>query len=149
MKEDKNTFIKWIKEHKKELKIAGISVAVLIALVLAIKNRAALADVMKKVMASVSKSNKTVAAQTVKAVKADSCARVTDIAKAVPQPTQSITTSAQVDRIPFDVHKHVRNLPEGYHASPDKIATALENGIELLENQTWVVDYTKGLPIAG
>ncbi len=45
----------------------------------------------------------------------------------------------------IDVHKHVRNLAPGYSASPEKVASAVENGIELLENQTWVKDYTKNI----
>ena len=145
----KDDMIKWVKSHKKQLAAVGISAIAVVALILAIKNREALANIMKNIVASVSKPANTVTSQSASAVKAGSYAQVTDIAKAVSEPVQSITTSAQIDKIPFDVHKHVRNLPDGYHASPEKVATALENGIELLNNQTWVVNYTKGLPIAG
>lgn len=46
--------------------------------------------------------------------------------------------------VPFEVRKHVRNLPNGWNASNEKIATALENGIVLLDGQTWVDGYMKG-----
>ena len=45
---------------------------------------------------------------------------------------------------PFEVGKHPRNLPEGWTPSPEKIASALENGFELSERQTWVRTFTKG-----
>lgn len=32
----------------------------------------------------------------------------------------------------------IRNLPDGWSASPEKVAEALALGIELLEGQTWV-----------
>ena len=36
---DKKGFIKWIKEHKSQLALAGVSVAALIAMVLGLKNK--------------------------------------------------------------------------------------------------------------
>lgn len=36
---------------------------------------------------------------------------------------------------------YIRSLPEGYHASFEKIAEATEKGIELMENQTLVNSY--------
>ncbi len=44
---------------------------------------------------------------------------------------------------PFEVSKHIRNLPSNRQPSTDKILRALENGIELSEHQTWVNSYTK------
>ena len=49
---------------------------------------------------------------------------------------------------PFDVTSHIRNLPEGRHASPGKIAEAMEHQIVLLPNQTFVSGYTKGIKVA-
>ena len=37
--------------------------------------------------------------------------------------------------------KHIRNLPEGYKASAEKIATAEANGFKLEDGQTWVDEY--------
>lgn len=148
MNEDKNKFRQWIKDHKKELTIAGISTTMLILLVLAVKNRAELAELMRKVTASLSKTSDSAAVNAVCPVNIDACAHVSDVTSVVSQPVQNITSGTQVDRIPFEVSKHIRNLPDGYHASPEKVATALENGIQLLDNQTWVMNYTKGMPIA-
>lgn len=39
MEEDKKGFIKWIKEHKNQLALAGVSVAALIAMALGLKNK--------------------------------------------------------------------------------------------------------------
>lgn len=43
---------------------------------------------------------------------------------------------------PHHASKHIRNLPKGQKASPEKIATAKENGFDdLKENQTWVEEH--------
>lgn len=44
---------------------------------------------------------------------------------------------------PFEVNKHIRNLPSNRQPSTDKILRALENGIELSKHQTWVDNYIK------
>jgi hypothetical protein len=44
---------------------------------------------------------------------------------------------------PFEVSKHIRNLPNNRQPSTDKVLRALENGIELSEHQTWVDNYIK------
>lgn len=49
---------------------------------------------------------------------------------------------------PFDVIAHIRTLPEGWHASPEKIAEAAELQIVLLTNQTLVDAYIKGVRVA-
>ena len=48
-----------------------------------------------------------------------------------------------IERIVKEVNVpgYIRALPEGYHASPAKIAEAAERGIELTENQTLVDPY--------
>ena len=38
-------------------------------------------------------------------------------------------------------NKHKRKLPDGWKASPEKIATAKENGFDLQPGETWVDDY--------
>ena len=48
----------------------------------------------------------------------------------------------------FDVNTHVRTLPEGWHASPEKLAEAAELQIVLLPNQTLVDAYTKSIKVA-
>ncbi len=50
--------------------------------------------------------------------------------------------------LPFVVHMHIRNLPEGRHASPTQIDKASEYGITLGERQTLVDSYYKRLTAA-
>ena len=52
--------------------------------------------------------------------------------------------TASIERAPHDVSKHIRNLPYGFKASTEKIATAGENGYVLNEGQTWVKNYRTG-----
>lgn len=44
---------------------------------------------------------------------------------------------------PFNVHMHIRNLPDGWHHSPEKALEAAELKIDLLPNQTLVDQYPK------
>ena len=132
MKEQRK-LIRWIREHKKALIIAGVSIGTLIAIVLGIKNR----ETIKALWASLRKVAEKPAVHAMK---------VPPIEAAHPVVEDVVTVVAQHrETIPFDVAKHVRNLPDGWHASADKIATALENGFELAEGQTWVSDYMKGV----
>ena len=132
MKEQKK-LIRWIREHKKALIIAGISIGTLIAIVLGIKNR----EAIKALWASLRKATEKPAIHAVKVPPLEPVSPVIeDMVAVVAQHNETIS---------FDVAKHIRNLPEGWHASADKIATALENGFELAEGQTWVNDYMKGV----
>lgn len=132
MKEQRK-MIRWIREHKKALIIAGISIGTLIAIVLGIKNR----EAIKALWASLRKVAEKPAVHAMKAPPVEA---------AHPAVEDVVTVVAQHrETIPFDVAKHIRNLPDGWHASADKIATALENGFELAEGQTWVSDYMKGV----
>ena len=130
---EQRKLIRWIREHKKALIIAGVSIGTLIAIVLGIKNR----EAIKALWASLRKVAEKPAVHAMK---------VPPIEAAHPAVEDVVTVVAQHrETIPFDVAKHVRNLPDGWHASADKIATALENGFELAEGQTWVSDYMKGV----
>lgn len=132
MKEQRK-LIRWIKEHKKMLIIAGISIASLIAIVLGIKN----SESIKALWSSLRKVTEKAAAP---------ATRVPPLRPVHPVVENTAAVAIQnSETIPFDVAKHIRNLPDGWHASADKIATALENGFELAEGQTWVVDYMKGV----
>ena len=43
----------------------------------------------------------------------------------------------------MSVLSHYRKLPIGHKPSAEKIATAVANGFEIAENQTWVDSYTR------
>ena len=123
--------------------IAGVSIAAVIGVVLLIRNRAALKAYWEALLRATGKPGQSSAKAVEKVVKTTETARETTetVGKAA-QTAAKATHTAEV--IPFDVSKHIRNLPEGWHASPGKVATALETGIELLDGQTWVDSYWKG-----
>ena len=60
----------------------------------------------------------------------------------------------QITQLPLDVKSpcrvkgHFRILPDGWHASPEKIAEARKANIILMNGQTWVKSYTKGGVVA-
>ena len=140
--ETKTKFIEWVKAHKKELVIAGVSVTAIVAFILGHKNRKQLMDLWATLQKTISK------APDMAPVATDIVEKVAE--KVVPvveilEPAKLVVVDASnIDLIPFAVSKHIRNLPEGWHPSAEKIATAAENGIKLLPNQTWVANYMKG-----
>jgi predicted acylesterase/phospholipase RssA len=133
MENEKKTFVDWIKEHKKELIIAGVSIAAIIAVIIGIKNQKALEEAWASLRKLVEKAPETM-----------------PVAKSVPDtdvsPVKEIVeiNIISADRIPHDVVEHIRNLPEGWKASAQKIATAAEHGYNLLPGQTWVEAYKTG-----
>ena len=59
-------------------------------------------------------------------------------------PIKTVKTTRSPASAPFTVNAHIRKLPEGYHASPEKLMWANNNGIELLPGHTVVEQYIKG-----
>ena len=134
MKERKG-LIRWIKEHKNELIIAGISIGTLVLIILGIKNR----DMIKAVWDSLR--------MIVKHPPVKVTETVTKVAVEIPrEPVNEVVNVAawNPDRTSFEVSRHIRNLPDGWHASPEKVAEALKNNIILMDGQTWVDSYMKG-----
>ena len=129
---EQNQMIQWIKAHKKQLILAGIGIAALIALVLGIKNK----DTLKALWASL-KCVVEPAAETVSDAVASTVAEI-------PAETPALLLSND-PRVAQEVRRHIRNLHEGWHASPEKLAAAREMGILLQEGQTWVDNYMKGV----
>lgn len=133
MEKEKKTFVQWVKEHKKELIIAGVSIAAIIAVIIGIKNHKALEEAWASLRKLVEKTPECIPVE--KTVAATENVPVKDIVEI------NIVTA---DRIPHDVAEHLRNLPEGRKASAEKIATAAEHGYDLLPGQTWVEAYRTG-----
>lgn len=132
---EQKRLIRWIKKHKAELIIAGFSIGALILMVIGLKNHEMIKDVWESLRASVAQPKANVA-KTVTKVTVD----------IQPEPIQEIVTTitSNSDSISYEVSRHIRNLPEGWHASPEKIASALEKDIHLMDGQTWVDSYMKG-----
>ena len=133
MENEKKTFMDWIKEHKKELIIAGIGIASIITIIVGIKNHKTLEEAWAFLKKLVEKTPETV--PSIKSVLVTEVAPVKDIVD---------INIATADRIPHDVTEHLRNLPEGWKASAEKIATAAEHGYELLPGQSWFEAYRTG-----
>ncbi len=141
IEQEKSAFIKWIKAHKKELILAGISIAALIGIIVGIKHKDSIKELWTALQKTLSKASpdKTVIRIAENSVTVVETVSTTDM---IPLPVNT------ENRAIFDVTGHVRNLYEGWNASPEKIAVAAELGIELLPGQTWVDAYTKGVMAA-
>lgn len=129
---EQNQIIQWIKAHKKQLILAGIGIAAVIALVLGIKNK----DTLKALWASLKGAVEPTAERISNAV--------TTTVTEIPTETPALLLSND-PRVAQEVRRHIRNLHEGWHASPEKLAAAREMGILLQEGQTWVDNYMKGV----
>lgn len=129
---EKEVLIDWIKKHKKKLILAGVSIPVILALIIGIKNRDELIKAWKSLIKLVDETSQ----------------RITDT-----------TISADWDDVPIletmdfntpkngadliDVCSHIRNLHEGWTPSAEKIMLAAQMGYELNPSQTWVGAYKK------
>jgi len=137
----KGTFITWVKSHKKELIFAGISIASLIGIILGIKNRDSIEALWKALQKSVAQApaDKAIVKVTENTLPVVATVRTTDMIS-IPVHREYMAE--------FGVTEHIRNLHEGWHASPEKIAAAASHNIELLPGQTWVENYIKGAIVA-
>lgn len=147
MEEQKKGYMEWVKAHKKELIIAGISATALTGIILCIKNRDSIEAVWKSLNRAIEKTpaEVTKASQTTVEKIAQSSGTVTDVLNPTEIPVINKRSTFQN---PFEVCDHMRNLPNGWHASAEKIATAAEHGYNIQKGQTWVNTYTKGVSAA-
>ena len=136
MEQEKKGFWTWVKEHKKELAIAGITVGSII--LLAVCNRDSLEacwDSLKKAISAKLADAPKVAAHSSPVIAAE-------VSVLVSAPV--VAEAARMTCDPFEVSNHIRNLPQGWNPSPEKIAEAEALGIDLQPGQTIVDSYTKG-----
>lgn len=137
MEKEKKTFVDWVKTHKKELIIAGVSITAIIAAIIGIKNHETLEVAWASLKKLVEKTSGTI--PEIKTVSVEETVPVKEIVE---------TNTVMVGKKPHDVVEHLRNLPEGWKASARKIETAAEHGYELLPRQTWVEAYSTGKCVA-
>jgi hypothetical protein len=143
MEEQKKGFLAWVKAHKKELVIAGISLTALIGIILCIKNRDSIDALWKSLSGTIEKSpteTPKISQTTIEKI-AQSSVTVTDVINSSEIPVINTTRTFQN---PFEVSDHIRNLHEGWRASAKKITKAEAMGIILQPGQTLVNAYTKG-----
>lgn len=158
MKEQKK-LVKWIKEHKRELIAVGISVGALLLLALGIKNKDQVKKLYQQLRELIKPTSIEVAKEIVVAFPKSKAEAPTEVIQSLVSTVEPLSAAVQktifdaesahkaheaVEHASFMVNKHPRTLPAGWNASPEKIATALENGFDLKANQTWVISYPKG-----
>lgn len=132
MEENKKGFIAWIKAHKRQLLIAGISVTTIIGIIIGLKNKESIKELWGALENSLSKTPEKLPESTTMVQTAPPV-----IEEVIPV---RLYTSPQE---PFDVRQHIRNLSGGRHHSVEKAAEAAALGIDLLPHQTLVDTYTK------
>lgn len=137
--EERNELIEWIKENKKELVAAGVCIGALLLIVLDIKSKVAVTAILDLL-------NKVLKRPPVKA--AETVVKVTSEVPREPLCETVVLMTSDSGTLPFWVRRHLRNLPNGKHASPEKIAAALKESIILMDGQTWVESYMKGGAVA-
>ena len=128
----------WIKRHKKELIIAGVSSAAIVALIFGYRNQDHLSGIKNSLDHLFFKR-----AQDLDLPKVQETINQFALVEKMSGKQESRGGSG-FEMISSDVRSHVRNLHEGWKASPEKIALAAENGYDLKPGQTWVKKYTKG-----
>ena len=137
---DEIGFWTWVKGHKKQLAIAGISIAALASLVLGLKNRDAIMELwaaLKKNICEVSADSSATVALSEHSVEVTEI--VTETATEVVNATRSYTPPQS----PVYVRGCIRNLPKGQCHSAAKADEAAALNIDLPLNQTLVNPYTK------
>lgn len=133
MEKEKRTIMKWIRKHKRELIIAGISIPTIIGIVIALKNLEELKKVWENLFLSIKQISENSFSN-----RSTPLSEVTSMKDIIP-----ININA-TRHIPHDVAEHLRKLPEGWQASALKKRSAAEHGYILLPGQTWVKTYRTG-----
>lgn len=134
MEESRTGFVAWVKAHRKQLILAGISITALIGIVLGLKNK----DAIKDLWATLEDNLKRLPSNPHSHIPiVESPLSTTELAP--------ISRNYTPPQNPFDVSQHIRTMTDGRHHSPEKAAEALALGIVLLPNQTLVDSYTKGM----
>lgn len=132
MEKKKAGLIAWVRAHKKQLLLAGISVTAIIGVIIGLKNRETIMDLWDSLEKSVTRVTE----------KKPSSVNVAQMDSSMIEGviTNRSYTSPQEA---FAVVSHIRNLSGDRHHSAEKAAEAASLGIILLPNQTLVDGYTK------
>ena len=152
MEKEKAKIRSWIKRHAKELIIAGVSVSVIVGFIMGYKDLEELDNVSLILRRLVAKRSNAIPVDNNSFINVTNnddsvilheSVDIEDIADNL-ETSVVIDAVAEIEKISYEVSKHIRNLPEGYNASPEKIASAVENGFVLQDGQTWVKTYNTG-----
>lgn len=129
---EKHKFVDWVKAHKKQLLIAGVSVTAIIGIIIGLKNKESIKELWEALENSLSKTPEKLPES------------ITIVQTAPPVIEEVIPVRLYTSpQEPFDVSQHIRNLSGSRHHSIEKAAEAAALGIDLLPHQTLVDTYTK------
>ncbi len=143
--EKKNTIIDWIVSNRRKLIIAGISITAIVLFIVGLKNQEELErafDSLKKLV-----EKKTIQSVPLENERDTTSANIPKICEVIENKAVD-DNCAPISRAPHSVIGHPRNLHEGWKASEAQIKSAAENGITLMEGQTWVNSYKTGMDVA-
>jgi len=131
MEGKKTDFLIWVKVHKKQLILAGVSITIVVGIILGIKNKDVLVELWAVLEKRVSKVQQA-------KLDTDSTAEIIsgNGVLAVPR-----NYTRPKEPVPVDLH--IRNLCPGRVHSAEKAAEAEALGIILMPNQTLVDPYMK------
>ena len=132
MSKKENEFWVWIKAHKVQLLLAGISITAISIVCYRAKDQEVIDILWKKLKERISLKRGTES-------DGDLLLEVSN----VPIELDSVQRTYTRPCLPFEVHRHIRNLPEGRHHSMEKAMEAANLGIPLHPDQTIVDSYTK------
>ena len=130
MEENKNEFFMWVKAHKRQLILAGVSISVILGIIIGIKNK----DALMALWVSLKKDLK----------KVEQPVAVGCCTEPVAMPENEIPALPRkytLPQEPFEVCRHIRNLAPGQVHSARKEEEAKALNIVLLPNQTLVDSY--------
>lgn len=133
MQESKHRFIIWVKAHKKQLVLTGVSFTAIVGIVLGFKNKEAVMELWATLEAHLRKCTPNTLSHIPISEEPLSIAGLEPILWDCAQPQR-----------PFGVSQHIRTMADGRHHSAEKAAEALTLGIVLSPNQTLVDSYMKG-----
>lgn len=132
MEEKKTEFLGWVKRHKKQLILAGISISAVIGIILGVKNK----GVLEELWTTLKRSTKNELQPEFKAISLTQTVLPENDMLIIPR-------NYTLPQEPVDVCMHIRTLTGGRVHSAEKAAEAEALGIILLPNQTLVDPYTK------
>ena len=132
MDENTHSLCAWVKEHKVQLLLAGISITVISMVCFRVKDQEVINILWKKLKERISPKRGIMPEGNL----------LPEVLN-VPIEPDSVQRAYTRPCLPFEVHQHIRNLSGGRHHSMEKAIEAADLGIPLLYSQTIVDSYTK------
>ncbi len=143
MVEEKKSVWEWIKAHRKELIVAGISIGALIAAIVLYKNRKQLAEFWAMIRKGLESAPEALS-ETLPAAALEQVKTAEIIPFKAPTAEEIAEYTEVAHKAAHAVSSHVRKLPEGWKASAEKLIEAEILGIKLNPGETLVCSYMTG-----